>query len=134
MIAAIDTLKHRRCRAVLARERWLFGECRGEAVCVYLQLDDNRWIALAPDKREVCWVLVDSDEQHAHEVLGDGDQHLPLRDIGREYRLAGHSIDAIGQKKLGDRIEICLEFSNATDITAHYNLITDESSLYCTRG
>ena len=56
-----------------------------------------------------------------------------MRDVGEAYNLNGQRIENVYQKKIGGRIEICLEFSNATDITVHYNLSTDESSLYFIR-
>jgi hypothetical protein len=131
--AALTELKGRRCLALLVREHWIMGECRGEAAALYLQLDDKRWVEIAPDKREACWVLSTTDADHTHGVFGDGDSHDPARDIGAAYDLNGQRIEGVNQKKLGGRIELCLEFANATDITVHYNLITDESSLYFIR-
>ncbi len=132
-IVAMHDLKNHRCLALFVREQWLLGECRGEAVSLYLQLDDKQWVEIAPDRREACWVLSSSDSKRAHEVFGDGESRYPVRDVGKAYGLNEQQIQNIYQKKLGDRIEICVEFFNATDITMHYNLITRESSLYFIR-
>lgn len=129
-LATLEGLKNQRCLAAIVREHWLMGDCRGEAACLYLQLDEDRWVEITPDTREACWVVSASDAKRAHDVFGDGDSHFPVRDAGEAYKLVGLVIDRAYQKKLGDRIEICIEFSNATDLTLHYNLITHESSLY----
>ncbi len=132
-VTTLDELKGRRCLALLVREHWILGECRGEAAALYLQLDDRRWVEITPDKREVCWVVSTTDTDQIHGVFGDADSHDPVRDVGEAYKLNGQQIEAVNQKKLGGRIELCLEFANATDITVHYNLVTGESSLYFIR-
>jgi len=130
----MDELKNRRCLALIVRERWLFGECRGEAASLYLQLDENYWAEIAPSKVQGCWVLSRSDSAPTEHVDGDGDSHYRLRNVGEEYALTGQHIENIYQKKLGERIEICIEFSNSTDITMHYKLHTHESSFYFIRS
>ena len=129
----MDELNNRRCRALIVREQWLFGACRGEAVAFYLQLDDSKWVEIAPDDVQQCWVSSASDSKPTDQVVGGGDAHYRLRDVGEAYSLNGQRIEKIYQKKLGDRIEICFEFSNATDITLHYKLTTHESSFYFIR-
>jgi hypothetical protein len=126
----LDDLKKRRCLALLVHERWLFGECRGQAEALYIELDDNSWVQIEPSTKEACWVVSESDTKRAHEAATETDIHYRVRDIGADYKLNGQQIANVYQKKLGDRIEICVEFANRTDITAHYNLITHESSLY----
>jgi len=74
--------------------------------------------------------LSTSNSELAHHPIVDLDSHYRVRDVGAEYNFNGQVVDDVYQKKLGDRIDICLEFRNATDITMHYNLITHESSIY----
>jgi hypothetical protein len=79
-------------------------------------------------------VLPGSDMKAAHDTANDSDTHYQVRDIGTQYRLKGQCIDTVAQTKLGDRIEICVDFANATGLTMHYNLVTHESSIYFIKG
>jgi len=128
-----ETLEFKRCRTLLVREHWFMSSCRGEAVALYFEFDDDTWVELKPDPVEVCWAVAPSDEKTARAAYGDGDSHYPVRDAGDAYDLTGERINKVTEQRLGERIEICLEFVNATDLTLHYNLITHESSLYFTR-
>lgn len=127
------TLEFKRLKRVLVREHWFMGSCRGEAAAVYLELEDGRWVELRPDPVDVCWALAAADAATARETFGDGDSHYPVRDAGAAYGLCGARINRVIERRLGERIEVCLEFVNATDLTLHYNLITHESSLYFTQ-
>ena len=130
---SMNELKNRRCLAVLVREHWFLGVCRGQAACLYLELDDDSWVEIAPDKSGQCWTLSASDEKRARNVYGDGDSHYPIKDVGKIHKLNGQRIDSVNQQPLDGKIEICVEFANAADITMHYNLSTHESSFYLTR-
>ncbi len=127
------TLEFKRFKHVLLREHWFMSSCRGEADAVYFELDDGRWVELRPDPVEVCWALRDSDVKSARATTGDGDSHYPVRDAGAAYGLDGARVNRVTERRLGERLEVCLEFVNATDLTLHYNLITHESSLYFTQ-
>lgn len=127
------TLEFRRLKQVLVREHWFMGSCRGEAAVLYLELEDGRWVELRPDPVDVCWILGEADAATARATFGDGDSHYPVRDAGAAYGLTGARINRVTERRLGQRIEVCLEFVNATDLTLHYNLITHESSLYFTQ-
>ena len=127
------TLEFKRIQRLFVREHWFMSSRRGEAVALYLEFDDGRWVELRPDPVEVCWALSESDADTARETYGDGDSHYPVRDVGAAYGLDGARINRVTERRLGERIEVCLEFVNATDLTLHYNLITHESSLYFTQ-
>ena len=127
------TLEFRRIKRALVREHWFMGSCRGEAEALYLELEDRHWVELRADPVNACWVLGKSDAATAGATFGDGDSHYPVRDAGADYALTGARINRVTERRLGERIEVCLEFVNATDLTLHYNLITHESSLYFTR-
>lgn len=129
-----DDLKGNRALGLLVHEKWLFGECRGQAERLYIQLNESSWVAITPTTRAACWVLSGSDSKEPHSTASDSDAHYRVRDIGAQYKLNGQYIDSVAQKRLSDRIEICIEFANATDLTLHYNLITQESSLYFIKG
>jgi hypothetical protein len=128
-----ETLEFKRLKSAFLREHWFMSSCRGEAAALYLEFDDGRWVELQPDPVDACWVLGESDIDTARETYGDGESHYPVRDAGAAYGLAGARINRVTERRLGDRIEVCIEFVNATDLTLHYNLITYESSLYFTR-
>ena len=127
-------LKGIRALDLCVHEKWLFGECRGQAECLYSQVGERNWVVVAPNLHDVCWVLSGADSEAAHVTATEADTHYRVRDIGDECRLNAQYIYNVTQKKLGDRIEICIEFANGTDITLHYNLITHESSLYFIKG
>ncbi len=129
-MADLDELKQRSALGLLVHEQWLFGECRGQAAALHLQFDDDQWVARTPDTVEACWMLCESDDRRAHEAATDSDIRHRVRDIGKDYSLNGQKISNAYQKKLGNKIELCIEFANATDLTLHYNLVTHESSIY----
>ena len=128
--AEFEALRNRRCNALLIRERAVAGECRGECEAVDLQLDDDRWIALTPDRARAAYLIKDSDAVQAQRAFSDGEFYYPIYDAGALRRLNGLRTDRAWQQCLGDRLELCLEFSNATDLTVHYDLVTGGSSRY----
>ncbi len=127
-------LKGLRPQDLCVHEKWIIGECRGQAERIYIQLDANEWVVLAPNTHDVCWGLSVSDAEEAQVPVTESDMHYRVRNVGAEYRVNGQEIYNVTEKKLGERIEICIEFANGTDLTAHYNLITHESSLYFIKG
>lgn len=126
----LKRLQEKHCQEVLIRERWVFGDCRGEAEAIYLQLDDDRWVVISADPETSSWVMVRSTSEQAHQADRGGDSHYRIRDAAADFGLAGLRISNVIEKKLDGKIELCIEFSNATDLTVHYNLSTGESSLY----
>ena len=118
------------CHDVLIRERWVFGERRGECEAIYLHLDSNRWVVISVDEENAAWVMYPTTADRAHQAERGGDSHYRLRDATKDFSLAALRIENIKERKLEGKIELCLEFSNATDLTVHFNLITGDSSLY----
>jgi len=118
------------CLALLVREHWFMSNCHGQAAALYLQLEKSGWVEIVPSTDEACWQVQKCDPAKLHDEFLEDGSHYRIRDAGKSYRLTGVRVARIYQKKLGQRIEICLEFSNATDLTLHYNLVTHESSLY----
>ena len=129
-LKAISDLKTHCVSALLAHEKWLFGECHGQAAFIYLEIDQTQWVEIFPNTNEAAWMLRESNQKRARTPTSESDTHYRIRDIGKDFKLNGEHISNAEQIKLSDRIEICLEFSNLTDITIHYNLVTHESSLY----
>ena len=127
-------LKGVRTVNLYVHERWIFGECRGQAERIYVHIDKDDWVVLAPNMHDACWMLSAADAKAARVTRSETDTHYRVRDVGTEYKVNGQKIYAVTQKRLGNRIEICIEFANATDLTAHYNLVTHESSLYFIKG
>lgn len=123
-------LRNRYCHELLIRERSVAGECRGECDALYLKLDDDDWVALTPDREQAAYLLTESDGESAHRAYSDGEFFYPLYDAAATHNLSGVRIDRAYQQRLGNRIELCLEFSNATDLTVHYDLVTGGSSRY----
>ncbi|MBT8445983.1 MAG: hypothetical protein KJO38_02465 [Gammaproteobacteria bacterium] len=126
----LEELRNRYCRELLIRERSVAGECRGECDALYLMLDEDKWVALTPDREQAAYVMTETDGERARHAYSDGEFFYPLYDAAAAHNLTGVRIDRAYQKRLGDRIELCLEFSNATDLTVHYDLITRGSSRY----
>ena len=126
----LKQLVGQRCGEVLIRERWIFGERHNECEAIFLRLDGNQWFVIVADEHSATWVMWHSTEEKARQITHDGDNRYRLRDATQEFNLSGLRIDNVRKQKLGDKIELCLEFSNATDLTVHYNLTTGESSLY----
>ncbi|MGR8947207.1 MAG: hypothetical protein ACU84Q_04115 [Gammaproteobacteria bacterium] len=118
------------CHDMLIHERWMFGERHNECEAIYLRADEDQWFVLLADEDTATWVLRQSNEERARHVGHDGDSHYRFRDAAKDFKLTGLRVDNVNTKKLGDKIELCLEFSNATDLTVHFNLNTGESSLY----
>ena len=118
------------CHDVLIRERWIFGERHNECEAIFLRLDGDQWFVISANEDSPAWVMWHSTEEKARQIAHDGENRYRLRDAAKEFNLAGLRIDNVRKKRLDDKIELCLEFSNATDLTVHFNLITGESSLY----
>ena len=129
-INTLEALRNKQCLTLLVREQWLMNECHDEAAALYLQLSETSWIELVPNAREACRQILPTNSQKARAVFGDGDSHYSVRDAGEAYGLSGKRIENAYQRKLGEQIELCVEFSNATDLTLRYNVSTHESSLY----
>ncbi len=125
-------LTNKHCLNVLVRQRWFMGECRDEAECLYLELETLGWIEVLPNKQQHRWIINPCKQEQAFDVLGDGDSHFPIEDLGLKYSLNNLVTAGMNQQRLGDRIEFCVEFTNLTAITLHYNVATNESSLYVT--
>ena len=118
------------CHDVLIRERWIFGERRGECEAIYLRLDGDRWVVISVDKNSALWVMYPTNAARARQADRGGDNHYRIRDAAKDFRLAGLRFENVKERKLDGKLELCLEFSNATDLTVHFNLITGDSSLY----
>ena len=128
--SALKQLIGDHCHDVLIRERWMFGERHNECEAIYLRLDGDRWFVISADIVNAVWVMAPSNAEKARQEVHEGDNHYRLRDAAKDFNLTDLRIENVTTEALDDKIELCLEFSNATDLTVHYNLITGESSLY----
>ncbi|RME32402.1 MAG: hypothetical protein D6786_10695 [Gammaproteobacteria bacterium] len=127
----IRKLEDRTVAHILARERWLMGECMAEVVALYVATREGEWHVFVPDREQRLWRLEPCDEARAREEYGDGDCHYPVVDVGRQYHLEGKYIVEVGQRMVGSRGELRIAFASGHLLTAHYNFDTDEASLYC---
>jgi len=128
----LRTLEFKHCTAILVREHWFMGECRGEADVLYLQIDRGDWFAIAYDKQREAFTASQTTGEEARRIYGSGESHHPLKDIGQVYHLDDCMITQIDQQRLVTGAELCMLFDNATEITIHCNPLTEESSLYIT--
>ena len=129
-VIQLKELEDARCESILVRERWFMSNCVGEAAALYVRIEPHGWVEISPNASEACWQARRCDEPSRRDAYTEDGSHFRNRDAGQDYGLNGIRLARITQKQLGSRLEICLEFANATDLTLHYMTSTGESSLY----